>query len=87
MLMRAFNMRNSNLIPSDSAGRLGTFSDQALVRDYALSSFEQSVRMGFFNGYEDSTLRPLNNISNTETAKIVWEMKTKAEKPGVQWVQ
>lgn len=28
---------------------------------------------------------PRANITNEQTAKIVWEMKLKAEMPGLQW--
>ena len=85
MLIRAFRLRNSGLIPADTAGRLGRFSDRAGVSGYAVGSLEAAVALGFFSGYPDGTLLPRANITNEQTAKIVWELKLKAVKPGLQW--
>ena len=85
MLIRAFSLRNSGLIPADTAGGIGRFSDRASVSGYAVGSLEASVALGFFSGYPDGTLLPQANITNEQTAKIVWELKLKAEKPGLQW--
>lgn len=85
MLIRAFDLRNSGLIPADAAGGLSRFSDRGSVSGYAVNSLEASVAMGFFSGYPDGTLLPQANITNEQTAKIVWELKLKAEKPGLQW--
>ena len=83
--MRAFNLRNESLIPSDTSGRLSTFSDKAMVSNYAVSNLEQAVSLDFFSGYANGALMPKNNITNEQTAKIVWELKVKAEKSGLQW--
>jgi len=85
MLMRAFSLRNSGLIPSGTAGGLSRFTDRANVSGYAVSSLEAAVALGFFSGYPDGTLLPRANINNEQTAKIVWELKLKAVKPGLQW--
>lgn len=85
MLMRAFNLRNSNLIPANTAGLLGGFTDRVSIADYALEALEQSFALGFFRGTSETTLVPRNNITNEQTAKILWELKLKAEKPGLQW--
>lgn len=85
MLMRAFSLRNSGLIPSDTAGLLRSFSDRNAVGGYATANLEKAVSLGFFSGYPDGTLLPLTNITNEQTAKILWELKLKAEKPGLQW--
>ena len=61
------------------------FSDRASVSGYAVSSLNASVELEFFSGYSDGTLMPRANITNEQTAKIVWEMKLKAEMPGLQW--
>ena len=44
MVMRAFNMRSS-LVPSDSAGTLGTFRPGTCARHIVLRAISQ---MGFF---------------------------------------
>ena len=85
MLIRAFSLRNSALIPANAAGGLDRFSDRARVSGYAVGSLEASVALGFFGGYPDGTLHPDANLTNEQTAKIVWELKLKAEKPGLQW--
>jgi hypothetical protein len=85
MLIRAFSLRNTALIPANTDGMLGRFSDQSKVSGYAIFNLEKSVALNFFNGYPDGTLLPLTNITNEQTAKIIWELKLKAEKPGLQW--
>jgi hypothetical protein len=55
------------------------------VSGYAVDTLEQAVSLSFFSGYPNGTLMPLNNITNEQTAKILWELKLKAEKPGLQW--
>ena len=85
MLIRAFSLRNTGLIPANTDGALGRFSDRSAVSGYATANLEKSVALNFFNGYPDGTLLPLTNITNEQTAKIIWELKLKAEKPGSQW--
>jgi hypothetical protein len=85
MLMRAFSLRNTGLIPADTDGSLVRFSDRGAVSGYAAANLEKAVSLSFFNGYPDGTLLPLTNITNEQTAKIIWELKLKAEKPGLQW--
>jgi len=85
MLMRAFNLRNAELIPESSEGALVGFSDRRNVSGYAVKDLESAVSLGFFNGYSDGTIMPRNNINNEQTAKILWELKLKAEKPGLQY--
>jgi hypothetical protein len=85
MLIRAFSLRNTELIPANTDGTLGRFSDRSAVSGYATANLERSVALNFFNGYPDGTLLPLTNITNEQTAKIIWELKLKAEKPGLQW--
>ncbi|SMC34179.1 S-layer homology domain-containing protein [Papillibacter cinnamivorans] len=85
MLMRAFGLGNKRLIPMNTTGTLALFSDRATVSAYAVTTLEQAVRLGFFNGYTDGTFLPKNNITNEQTAKITWELKLKAETPGAQW--
>ncbi len=87
MLIRAFSLRNTALIPANTGGMLGRFSDRNAVSGYAMANFEKSVALNFFNGYSNGTLQPLTNITNEQTAKIIWELKLKAEKPGLQWVR
>lgn len=87
MLMRAFNLRNSSLIPANTQGSLNVFSDGSTISKYAVPSLEQAVSLKLFGGYGDGSFKPKNNIKNEETAKIVWELKLKAEKPGLQWEQ
>ena len=85
MLIRAFSLRNSGLIPADTAGRLDRFSDRASVSGYAVNNFEAAVALGFFSGYSDGTLLPKANITNAQTAVVIWSLKLKAVKPGLQW--
>ena len=85
MLVRAFSLRNSGLIPADTAGGLDRFSDRSSVSGYAVNSLEAAVALGFFSGYPDGTLLPQANITNDQTAVILWGLKTKAEKPGLRW--
>lgn len=85
MLMRAFSLRNTGLIPTGTSGTLSRFADRGAVSGYAVGTLEQAVSLSFFSGYPDGTLLPLKNITNEQTAKIVWELKLKAEKPGLQW--
>jgi len=85
MLIRAFSLRNTGLIPANTDGTLGRFSDRSAVSGYATTNLEKSVALNFFNGYPDGTLLPLTYITNEQTAKIIWELKLKAEKPGLQW--
>jgi hypothetical protein len=85
MLMRAFSLRNAGLIPAGTSGTLSRFTDRGSVSGYAVGTLEQAVSLSFFGGYPNGTLLPLNNITNEQTAKIIWELKLKAEKPGLQW--
>ena len=85
MLIRAFSLRNSGLIPADTAGGLAHFSDRASISGYAVNGLEAAVALGFFSGYSDGTLLPKANITNGQTAVIVWSLKLKAVKPGLQW--
>ncbi len=87
MLMRAFNLRNKSLVPNNTSGRLNAFSDKANVSSYSTASLEQAISLDFFSGYPDNTLLPQNNILNEQTAKILYQLKIKAEKPGLQWVK
>lgn len=87
MLIRAFSLRNTGLIPADTGGKLGRFVDRNAVSSYATANLEKSVALDFFSGYPDGTLLPLKNITNEQTAKIIWELKLKAEKPGLEWAQ
>ena len=80
MLLRAFELRNANLVPGEAAANLQGFKDQDAVSEYAEKGMAQAVALGFFNGYTDGTLKPQNQILNEQTAKIVWEMKLKAVK-------
>lgn len=86
MLIQAFSLRNSELIPADTSGNLGRFSDRSAVSAYANGNLEKSVALSFFSGYPDGTLRPRTNITNEQTAAIIWAFKLKADKPGRQWV-
>jgi hypothetical protein len=85
MLMRAFRLRNTDLIPANTEGLLGRFSDRVSISDYAVEALEQSFALGFFRGVSETALVPRSNITNEQTAKILWELKLRAEKPGLQW--
>jgi|GEM_PF-2480884 len=80
MLLRAFGLRNADLVPADDAAKLQGFADQTAISDYAEKGMAQAVALGFFNGYTDGTLKPQKQILNEQTAKIVWEMKLTAKK-------
>ena len=84
MLVRAFRLQNSSRIPADTEGSLAAFSDRASVSGYAVSGLEISIALGLFGGYPDGTLRPKANITNAQTAKIIWELKLKAEKQSLR---
>lgn len=43
-----------------------------------------SFALDFFKGGSDGSFQPKKNITNEQTAKIIWELKLKAEKPGLQ---
>ena len=80
MLLRAFSLRNADLLPEEDSANLQGFVDQIAISDYAEKGMAQAVALGFFNGYTDGTLKPQNQILNEQTAKIVWEMKLTAKK-------
>lgn len=85
MLIKAFSLRNTSLIPQNTDGLLSRFTDKGSVSNYAMANLEKSIALKLFSGYPNGTLMPRANIMNAQTAAIIWELKLKAEKPGLQW--
>ena len=47
------------------------FEDADEISEYAISALNWAVGAGLIKGYEDNTVRPLNNATRAETAAIL----------------
>lgn len=53
------------------------FTDQADISDYAVESVNMLAGMQILSGFEDGSIRPKENLTRAEAAKIIWMvMKT-----------
>ncbi len=50
------------------------FSDKNNVPEWAYNHFAKLIQNGVINGYDDNTLKPNNNVTRAEAAKIIYNL-------------
>ena len=50
---------------------LGVFTDGGKVHDYAKEAMAWAVAAGYFQGYGDGTLLPVDNLTRAQMAKLL----------------
>lgn len=51
------------------------FADNQSIPNWSFEHFKTLVSYGVLNGYEDNTIRPLNNITRAEVCKLIYSIK------------
>ncbi len=57
--------------PETEKETLGNYADGAAVSEYAVDAMQWAIENGVIEGYEDSTIRPFNQITRAEMAAMI----------------
>lgn len=68
------------VISMEDTSFLHNFGDKDSVADYAEGAFAAFLERGYIRGYEDTTLRPKNNITREEFAQIMYNIFAEYER-------
>jgi len=63
----------SRALKSEAASNV-EFSDKESISDYAISHINALYEEGIIKGYEDNSIKPLNNISRAEAAQLIFNV-------------
>ncbi len=69
MLQRTMDATYKEIVKKQT---LVSFTDKDEISDYAKVSVDILARAQIFNGFEDGSFRPKNNITRAEIAKVVY---------------
>jgi hypothetical protein len=64
----------SRILTDKYAAQTQSFTDGEQISAWALTHVERLVTLGFVGGYDDGTIRPLENITRAEIAKILFNL-------------
>jgi exopolysaccharide biosynthesis protein len=64
----------SRILTDKYTAQAQSFTDGEQISAWALPHVERLVTLGFVGGYEDGTIRPLENITRAEIAKILFNL-------------
>ncbi len=62
----------SRLLPETTVMKKNTATDIGDIPDWATESFDRACGAGIIGGYDDGTVKPLNNVTRAEAVKMLY---------------